>query len=61
MDKLEMSSLLATIINFAFLIGVVVVIVKLVKSFTNKSRVNSNIEQKLDKIIELLDKKEDSK
>jgi large-conductance mechanosensitive channel len=49
-----------TIINFVCLIAIIFIIVKLIMAFINKSKGNSDINKKLDRIIELLEKEKDS-
>lgn len=59
--ELDLSRIILTIINFIILIGVIVIIIKFMKSVASNSRRNSNIEGKLDRIIKLLEKEQGNK
>lgn len=56
--EISLSKLIATIINFTVLIVIVGGIAKFFKSTNKVSKSNSDIEKKLDKIVELLENKQ---
>lgn len=58
---INISRIIATIINVGLLIVIISAIVKFFQSTTRISKSNSNIEKKLDRLIELLEKKEKGK